>query len=257
MSGRSPAECDAALARQPGTEKCIALIYEGVEAIGKIRDVLGPTDPSKAPPGFGAAGVWVQHHGQRRARQRFGGERATGNENRQRGRKQLPRGGGRNTDEFMKLNDVQVVASCNIDKGTSRNPSMSSMALQKEGRQNLPRLPENDGAPRYRRGHDRRAGSLARIGRGRSRAEPEGHLRGKAAGQNHCRTAAHRPAVREHGRIWQTGSWQRSSGSFHKAAEIVRNGLIGKVTRVEVGLPSGHTDFAKTGQLHADHQAAA
>jgi nucleoside diphosphate kinase len=36
---------------RPGTEKCIALIYEGVEAIAKIRDVLGPTDPSKAPPG--------------------------------------------------------------------------------------------------------------------------------------------------------------------------------------------------------------
>jgi nucleoside diphosphate kinase len=51
MSGRSPGECDPASARQPGTEKCIALIYEGVEAIGKIRDVLGPTDPSKAPPG--------------------------------------------------------------------------------------------------------------------------------------------------------------------------------------------------------------
>jgi len=51
MSGRSPAECDPALLHRPGTEKCIALIYEGVEAIGKIRDVLGPTDPSKAPPG--------------------------------------------------------------------------------------------------------------------------------------------------------------------------------------------------------------
>ena len=51
MSGRSPSDCDPALLTQPGTEKCIALIYEGVEAIGKIRDVLGPTDPSKAPPG--------------------------------------------------------------------------------------------------------------------------------------------------------------------------------------------------------------
>jgi nucleoside diphosphate kinase len=51
MSGRSPSECDAVTARQPGTERCIALVYEGVEAIGKIRDVLGPTDPSKAPPG--------------------------------------------------------------------------------------------------------------------------------------------------------------------------------------------------------------
>ncbi len=54
-------------------------------------------------------------------------------------------------------------------------------------------------------------------------------------------------AVQENGRIWQTGSWQRSVGNFHKAAEIVRNGLIGKVTRVEVGLPSGHHDFAGTG----------
>jgi nucleoside diphosphate kinase len=37
--------------REPGTEKCIALVYEGPDAVGKIRDVLGPTDPSKAPPG--------------------------------------------------------------------------------------------------------------------------------------------------------------------------------------------------------------
>ena len=51
MSGRSPAECDAAQLHQPGTEKCIALVYEGPEAVRKIRDVLGPTDPSKAPPG--------------------------------------------------------------------------------------------------------------------------------------------------------------------------------------------------------------
>ncbi|HKQ36473.1 MAG TPA: nucleoside-diphosphate kinase, partial [Verrucomicrobiae bacterium] len=37
--------------KQPGSERCIAIIYEGVEAVRKIRDVLGPTDPSKAPPG--------------------------------------------------------------------------------------------------------------------------------------------------------------------------------------------------------------
>jgi nucleoside diphosphate kinase len=36
---------------QAGSEKSIALVYEGVEAVRKIRDVLGPTDPSKAPPG--------------------------------------------------------------------------------------------------------------------------------------------------------------------------------------------------------------
>jgi predicted dehydrogenase len=53
-------------------------------------------------------------------------------------------------------------------------------------------------------------------------------------------------AVQENGRIWQTGSWQRSERHFHYAAEIVRNGLIGKVKRVEVGLPAGHTDFMGT-----------
>jgi len=51
MSGRSPSECDAAHMNEPGSEKCIAIVYEGVEAVRKIRDVLGPTDPSKAPPG--------------------------------------------------------------------------------------------------------------------------------------------------------------------------------------------------------------
>ncbi len=53
-------------------------------------------------------------------------------------------------------------------------------------------------------------------------------------------------AVQKNKRIWQTGSWQRSVGNFHKAAEIVRNGLIGKVTEVQVGLPGGHVDFKKT-----------
>src|ERR1700722_4637661 len=47
-------------------------------------------------------------------------------------------------------------------------------------------------------------------------------------------------------RIWQMGSWERSVGNFHKGAEIVANGMIGKVTRVEVGLPAGHHDFAGT-----------
>lgn len=53
-------------------------------------------------------------------------------------------------------------------------------------------------------------------------------------------------AVEKNDVIWQTGSWQRSVANFRKAAEIVRNGLIGTVTRVEVGLPSGHHDFADT-----------
>jgi nucleoside diphosphate kinase len=51
MSGRAPTECPESELNKPGSEKCIALVYEGLEAVRKIRDVLGPTDPSKAPPG--------------------------------------------------------------------------------------------------------------------------------------------------------------------------------------------------------------
>jgi len=46
-------------------------------------------------------------------------------------------------------------------------------------------------------------------------------------------------AVKRYGIIWQTGSQQRSERDFHRACELVRNGRIGKVTRVEVGLPTG------------------
>ena len=51
MSGCKPSECPPEKRDEPGSEKCIALVYEGVDAVRKIREVLGPTDPSKAPPG--------------------------------------------------------------------------------------------------------------------------------------------------------------------------------------------------------------
>ena len=51
MSGAAPSETPASELNKPGSEKCIALVYEGVEAVRKIRDILGPTDPAKAPAG--------------------------------------------------------------------------------------------------------------------------------------------------------------------------------------------------------------
>jgi predicted dehydrogenase len=46
-------------------------------------------------------------------------------------------------------------------------------------------------------------------------------------------------AVARYGVVWQTGSWQRSHNHFRLACELVRNGRIGKVHTVEVGLPTG------------------
>ena len=51
MTGHTPAETKGEARTEPGTEKCIILIYEGIDAVRKIREVLGPTDPAKAPPG--------------------------------------------------------------------------------------------------------------------------------------------------------------------------------------------------------------
>ncbi len=46
-------------------------------------------------------------------------------------------------------------------------------------------------------------------------------------------------AVQRFGVIWQTGSWQRSVRNFRHACELVRNGRIGNVQRILVGLPHG------------------
>lgn len=51
MSGLRPSKCPVEELNHTGTVKCMILIYEGENAVTKIRDVLGPTDPLKAPGG--------------------------------------------------------------------------------------------------------------------------------------------------------------------------------------------------------------
>ena len=51
MSGSRPSAVPESDHARPGTRKILALVFEGPDAIGKIRAVLGPTDPAKAPPG--------------------------------------------------------------------------------------------------------------------------------------------------------------------------------------------------------------
>ncbi len=51
---------------------------------------------------------------------------------------------------------------------------------------------------------------------------------------------AMREAVQRNNIVWQTGSQQRSTNDFRFACELVRNGRIGKLKKVYVGLPTGH-----------------
>lgn len=46
-------------------------------------------------------------------------------------------------------------------------------------------------------------------------------------------------AVRHNSVVWQTGSWQRSVSNFIFACELVRNGRVGALHTIYVGLPSG------------------
>ena len=53
--------------------------------------------------------------------------------------------------------------------------------------------------------------------------------------------------VAKNGVTFQVGSQQRSDNYFRMACEFVRNGRLGKIERIEVGLPGGYALFGKKG----------
>lgn len=61
--------------------------------------------------------------------------------------------------------------------------------------------------------------------------------------------------VEKRGTVFQVGSQQRSQTRFRIGAEIVMNGLLGKVTRVEVGLPTGHSQLKNEPSIPSDPPA--
>jgi predicted dehydrogenase len=158
--------------------------------------------------------------------------------------------GPSNTDAFLHLKDCQVVAACDLDKNH----------LQ----QALDKINGHYGNKDCKPYHDFREMMARTDIDAVMLAVPDNWhalIATEAANQKKdiygekplARTIAEQQAivkaVQKNKRIWQTGSWQRSQAPFRKAAEIVRNGLIGKVTHVEVGLPAGHHDFAGTGKF--------
>ncbi len=55
--------------------------------------------------------------------------------------------------------------------------------------------------------------------------------------------------VKTAGIVWQTGSQQRSDRNFRVVCELARNGRLGKLHTVRVGLPGGRPDYGKTAHL--------
>src|SRR5437762_2016320 len=155
--------------------------------------------------------------------------------------------GPSNTGNFMREPDCQVVATCNIDKN---HLAASVNAINGHYK--------NQDCKTY---HDYRE-MMARTDIDTVMIAVPDHWHepiATEAARNKkdiygekplARTIAEQQAivktVQQNQRIWQTGSWQRSLAIFRKAAEIVRNGLIGKITGVEVGLPGGNRDSGST-----------
>ena len=152
-----------------------------------------------------------------------------------------------NTKGLMKEKDCQVVAACDLDK----RPLQQAVDTINKGYDNTDCKAYHDYREMMAR-DDIDAVMLAVPDHWHALTSIEAANRKKDIyGEKPlARTIAEQQAivkaVQKNKRIWQTGSWQRSVDNFHKAAEIVRNGLIGKVTHVEVGLPGGHADFKKT-----------
>ncbi len=153
-----------------------------------------------------------------------------------------------NTDAFLNQKDCQVVAACDIDKNHLKGAvdtinkkygnkdcvtyhDYREMMARKDIDAVMLAVPDNWHA-------------LTAVEAAKNKKDIYGE---KPLARTIAEQQAIVKAVQKNKVIWQTGSWQRSVENFHKGAEIVRNGMIGKVTRVEVGLPSGHHDFAGTG----------
>ena len=155
--------------------------------------------------------------------------------------------GTANTNSFLALKDCQVVAACDVDREHLN-------ALVRKVNDHY----QDTGCKAY---HDYRElmartdidavmlavpdhwHALVAVEAARHKKDIYGE---KPLGRTIAEQQAMVRAVQDNQRIWQTGSWQRSVANFHKAAEIVRNGMIGNVTRVEVGLPGGQGDRGRS-----------
>jgi predicted dehydrogenase len=145
--------------------------------------------------------------------------------------------------DFLRKNDCRVVAACDVDKkhldkmvGVVNKEYNNQDCKAYHDFRDLVARPDIDAVLITTPDHWH---ALVAVAAARHKKDIYGE---KPLARTIAEQQAIVRAVQEHQRIWQTGSWQRSVPTFHKAAEIVRNGLIGKITRVEVGLPAGNTD---------------
>lgn len=149
--------------------------------------------------------------------------------------------GGANLNNFLNMQDsVQVVAVCDVDDNHSADKKRvvdeayqnKDCRIYRDYRELLERE-DLDCVSHALPDHWHASITVACARKGIDMYGEKPFARSIREGRAMCE------AIERYGLIWQTGSWQRSVEEFHCAAELVRNGRIGKVDYVEVGLPDG------------------
>ncbi|MEM7145814.1 MAG: Gfo/Idh/MocA family oxidoreductase [Verrucomicrobiota bacterium] len=174
---------------------------------------------------------------------------------------------------FLQHEDVQVVAVCDVDRGHSRDKPRSN--TPRFGREPGLQMVEEFYAKGERSGDFNGCDSCTDFRELCTRDDIDAiavstpdhwhalcTLEALRAGKDvYCEKpithlftegqAVYREAAKQNA-IFQTGSQQRSQIRFRVAAEAVLNGLIGKVRRVEVGLPKGYSQPVNEPSTPAD-----
>lgn len=158
--------------------------------------------------------------------------------------------GESNTSSFLALNDVQIVAMCDVyephlKKGKDTVDTQygnKDCAAYGDFRELLERN-DIDALMMALPDHWHAVPAIMALRKGLDVYGEKPIARTVKEGRAIC------DAVSRYKRVWQTGSWQRSRENFHKGAELVRNGRIGKITHVDVGYGGGLMDFEKTRHL--------
>lgn len=147
-----------------------------------------------------------------------------------------------NMQSFLGIPEAQVIAVCDVD--AKHRASAKSMVETKTGRKGVAEY--NDFRELIAR-TDLDAVSIAVPDHWHALIATAAAKAGldiygeKPLGYTIAEGRAIVDAVDRYGVVWQTGSWQRSVRNFRTACELVRNGRIGKVHTVRVGLPSGYS----------------
>jgi predicted dehydrogenase len=168
--------------------------------------------------------------------------------------------GTRDMNAFLRMDDVQIVALCDVDEGSTNYeqgwlrglaPAKAEVEKQYADAMGKGDYKGCDGYNDFRELLARDDIDAVTIGTPDHWHALIAIQAAKAGKDMYCQKPLARTieegramvtAVEKNKRVFQCGSQRRSDYECRRACEAVRNGAVGKLHTVEVGLPGGHTN---------------